>query len=715
MADYDTIIIGAGPAALTAAVFTARAKLRTMLIGLPGKSQLHYAQNVGNYIGMDGMSGPEILEKGIEQIRKYGAEFLEKEVVHVVKNGEEFTVKTADSKTHSSKTVIIASGMAIRLPGIKNDQALLGKGVHTCVACLTPDSKVLTNPDAKQIHEIKLGDKVIGADGNYHECKARVEKDYAGQVVIIQSRFQPELIRLTPEHLVLAAKKLPVALGSAVQYAKMKYGNRWPEAMRAKGIVQTWIPAGNLSKGDFLFYPVLKNTEKIKTIKISDYVDCIVENGIAKTNYQTHSSVQINNEIVVSKYLLRLFGYYLAEGCATGHNLQFDFSTEETEYCNDVKNIIKKVFGLKTISRQIGSGSVTRLVCSSTLMVKLFRKLFGSGAHKKRLPNWIMILPTELQGELIKGFWRGDGCLKEKGLNFVTTAYSLATQFRIILLRLGVVASIYVVKPGKSNILAGRKIISKHVKHVKYEIEIHSRPWLLRACQILDIKHPWLKRVKSNINHAWFYGDYLVVPIKSVKLEHYSGKVYDLSIEGSHSYTTPAACVHNCDGYPYKNKKVAVIGNGNHAAEEAIELLALTKDVTVISNGKEFEISNELMKECEKGKVKFSKDKVAEFKGEKWLEGVVMKDGSTAKYDGVFLALGGVTSLTFAQKLALDTTPEGFLVIDKDGKTAIEGCYAAGGCTGGNQQIAKSAGEACNAAIAVIKRVKGLENYSDQT
>ncbi len=304
MADYDCIIIGAGPAALSAAVFTGRAKLKTLLIGIPSKSQLHFAQSVGNYIGMDEVSGPDLLEKGLAQVKKYGVEVKEKEVVHLMKRGEEFTVKAEDGMAFTSRTLIIASGMAARMPGIKNDQALLGKGVHTCVAC---------------------------------------------------------------------------------------------------------------------------------------------------------------------------------------------------------------------------------------------------------------------------------------------------------------------------------------------------------------------------------------------------------------------------DGYAYKGKKVAVIGNGNHAAEEAVELLALTKDITVISNGREFSISKELMEECQKGGVKFAKDRVAEFRGEKWLEEVVMKDGSAAKFDGAFLALGGVTALAFSQKLALDSNPDGSLVTDKDGKTAIEGCYAAGGCTGGNQQIAKSAGEGCNAAISAIKRVRGTESYSDQT
>ena len=169
-----------------------------------------------------------------------------------------------------------------------------------------------------------------------------------------------------------------------------------------------------------------------------------------------------------------------------------------------------------------------------------------------------------------------------------------------------------------------------------------------------------------------------------------------------------------CDGWFFKNKKVAVIGHANFAAEEAIELLAFTKDVQLISNGKEFDISPELKGELEKNKVQLSKDRIAEFKGEKRLEKVVLKDGKELKVDGVFLALGTSTALAFAQKLALDTK-DNFLVVDRDGKTSMEGVYAAGGCVGGNLQIAKSAGEGCNAAIAIIKKLKGLANYSDLT
>lgn len=171
-----------------------------------------------------------------------------------------------------------------------------------------------------------------------------------------------------------------------------------------------------------------------------------------------------------------------------------------------------------------------------------------------------------------------------------------------------------------------------------------------------------------------------------------------------------------CDGWAYRGKKVFVIGNTSYAAEEALQLTAYTRDVTILSDGREFEISGELVKELEKAGIRTSKDKVRQLKGKARLESVVLADGTELKPDGVFLAIGTATALSFSQSLAIGTDRDGFIRIDKDtGRTDIDGVYAAGGCTGGNQQIAKSIGEGCNAAIDIIKRLKGLSHYADQT
>lgn len=169
-----------------------------------------------------------------------------------------------------------------------------------------------------------------------------------------------------------------------------------------------------------------------------------------------------------------------------------------------------------------------------------------------------------------------------------------------------------------------------------------------------------------------------------------------------------------CDGPFYKKKRVFVIGHGSFAAEEALELTGLTDDITIVSNGKEFAIAPELKTMLDQREVKYDKRRAVEFVGDKRLEKVKFSDNSEDKPDGVFLALGTATALAFAQKLGLEMDGQS-IKIDRDGKTNVEGVFAAGGCTGGNYQISKSVGEGCNAGISVIKKLKGLANYQDLT
>ena len=170
-----------------------------------------------------------------------------------------------------------------------------------------------------------------------------------------------------------------------------------------------------------------------------------------------------------------------------------------------------------------------------------------------------------------------------------------------------------------------------------------------------------------------------------------------------------------CDGIFYKGKKVFVIGNGNLAAEEALQLLAYTKDVTICSNGKELDIANELKERIAKEGISAIKDRIIEIRGDKFLKSLLTKEQKEVQIDGVFTAMGAATALFFAQSLAIATDENGFIITDREGRTDVKGVYAAGGCTGGYEQIAKSAGEGCNAAISVIRDLKGLARYADQT
>lgn len=177
-------------------------------------------------------------------------------------------------------------------------------------------------------------------------------------------------------------------------------------------------------------------------------------------------------------------------------------------------------------------------------------------------------------------------------------------------------------------------------------------------------------------------------------------------------------CV-TCDGYFFKGKNVCVIGDGNYAGEEALELLTYTPHVTILSHGKAFSMNPTIEKTVqEKGIIIVKSPKIQMFvSGHSApalnLQKLRFTDGTEAGYEGAFIALGVAGSADFARKLGVEYDRAYIKADTRTGETNIPGIYAAGDCTGGNAQAAKSSGEGCNAAIAVIKSMKGLSAYVD--
>ena len=136
MATYDVLVIGTGPAGISAAIYTSRAKLSTLLIGKPQDGALYKARIIANYFGFDkDIGGKDIIERSMRQAQRFGTEFYEGEVVNALEKDRIFTIKMADGKKFMAKNLIIATGMAYKLAGIENEDKLSGNGVHYCSTC----------------------------------------------------------------------------------------------------------------------------------------------------------------------------------------------------------------------------------------------------------------------------------------------------------------------------------------------------------------------------------------------------------------------------------------------------------------------------------------------------------------------------------------------------------------------------------------------------
>ncbi len=166
---YDVIVIGSGPAGITAAIYAKRRSL-SILVMSKGMGALQKAEKIDNYYGFEsGISGKELYENGVKQAKNLGIDFIEDEVINI-EYINQFTIETVNSK-YEAKAVILATGVSRNVPNIKGIKEFEGKGVSYCAVC---DSFFYKGKDVA----------VLG-DGNYAIHEFETLKPIASSVTIL--------------------------------------------------------------------------------------------------------------------------------------------------------------------------------------------------------------------------------------------------------------------------------------------------------------------------------------------------------------------------------------------------------------------------------------------------------------------------------------------------------------------------------------------------
>ena len=136
---YDCIIIGAGPAGISAGIYAARASMKTIIIerGTPG-GLIAKTDEIANYPGAEDVpTGPELIERMVKQAKSFGAEFITDTVVNVDFSGTTKIVY-GENTTYEAKSVIIATGSNPRLLEVPGEKEFTGKGIAYCATCDAP-------------------------------------------------------------------------------------------------------------------------------------------------------------------------------------------------------------------------------------------------------------------------------------------------------------------------------------------------------------------------------------------------------------------------------------------------------------------------------------------------------------------------------------------------------------------------------------------------
>jgi len=212
MDNYDVIILGAGPAGLTAAIYATRYKLNIVVIGKEIGGTASYAHKVCNYPSYNEISGTELMMKIMEQVKVLGVEILNEEVVKITGKDGKFAVKTK-KKDYLGKKIIYAGGTVRSKLNVGEDK-YIGKGVSYCATCDAPlfngkevvvvggsnaalTSSLLLSEYASKVYSIYRGEKFNG-EPSWIELVNKNKK--------IKSMFNEEIAEFIGENFVEGVK-----------------------------------------------------------------------------------------------------------------------------------------------------------------------------------------------------------------------------------------------------------------------------------------------------------------------------------------------------------------------------------------------------------------------------------------------------------------------------------------------------------------------------
>jgi hypothetical protein len=391
--------------------------------------------------------------------------------------------------------------------------------------CLPPDERIWTAEGLRPIKEIAEGTCVLTHRGQLEPVTASMQRSYDGMLLKLRPALLGSEVRLTPDHEVLAIQR------RQYRHANGEHFSELFSRSLARG--SQWLPANELAVGDCVAFPLSRAEIDAETVHTSSYLTSLStwqRNGdwLETRGRGAHGRGRLPVELKVDDNFLRLAGWYLSEGSASvsGVNIANNSPCARQE----IRELFYRAFAANTSENDSG------VWCRSRSIGQLLGNLFGKGAQNKRLPGYVWHLPLTKQRALLSSLWAGDGHVSKKSVTYKTTSEQLAFGVAYLTMRLG--ATPYIHRADSYYNLSYRGRDANTVREA--------------------LNHP-----SAPVDHVrsqhWHVDNTFWLPIRSISIEQYTGRVYNLAVANDSSYTTVGCVVHNCQD----NQRLAPFGLGS--------------------------------------------------------------------------------------------------------------------------------------------------------
>ncbi len=369
-----------------------------------------------------------------------------------------------------------------------------GAWVHYVEGCLPAGEQVSLGDRWVNIESIGPGDTVMDSNGEEARVTSARARPYRGDMIRLVPVSPANAFQVTPEHPVLAVRRKPFTVRRQARGTWLREVNS--DAIRAAK--PEFVPAGELERGDFMVFPISK---------------------------------VVREDAAFTPEVMRLLGYYLAEGSAYVHNklkmpvVAFSFSESERETIDEAKRLILAVAGKKAMEVHSPSRHGIEVKVYSQKLMDLCVENCSRHAAEKHLSKAVMELPPALQAELLETYLKGDGSVYRKRANLMvracTVSQALAWQLQELIARQGHFATISVRKGGEDT--------------------IQGRP-ITRRDQYILYYSPDKEKSEVRLGDGCF-----LVPIKRIERSPYDGPVFNFELESEpNAYLARGFAVHNC-------------------------------------------------------------------------------------------------------------------------------------------------------------------------